>query len=158
MLYNFDVNRWIVSMIPAIMRKKALYALLKALLYPLQFICLAFETLRNSTLLKLSYNAFAVYLEKFLNDLLKTEGIVIEDYVLEMTLYLSHKEENYPVDYISLKAEKLPSVYVSNDNRLVGGFYVKVPETVATPEVIATIRKWVEFYKYAGTRYEIIIY
>ncbi|MGM9774887.1 MAG: hypothetical protein ACI3Y2_06780 [Candidatus Egerieousia sp.] len=158
MYYNFNLYKFAAELVPAIMRKKFLYALLKALLSPLLLLCESLTVFRESVLVKTAYNAITIYLEKFLNDTLATTGIWISDYVIENTLYLAHKAENKPYQYLSHMSEDKPYVYISNNNGLIGAFAVHVPAAVATSENLYTIRRWVDFYKYAGTQYEIIIY
>ena len=158
MFYNFDPNRWAASLIPKILRHKLLYALIKALLSPVSFLYDIFDAYRSEIERRLAYNAFTIYLEKFLNDLIGTDGIYIVDNIIEQTTYLSHKTEDLPFDYLAMKAENAESVYISNSDRLVGGFTVMVPESVSTQNNIDLIAKWVNYYKYAGTRFNILAY
>jgi hypothetical protein len=158
MFYNFDINRWIAILIPGIMRKKFLYSIIKAMLYPVALIYRAFDTYRKGIEERLSYNAITIYLEKFLNDLLRTDGIYIVDRIIEQTLHLSYISEKDVEDYMTMKSERNNSVYLSNSDRLVGGFLIMVPLHVATTDNLESIRRWVNYYKYAGVQYTIKIY
>ena len=158
MYYSFDVNKWIAMLIPGIMRKRFLYALLKALLYPLFLIYSTFDTYRKDVEDKLTHNAFTIYLEKYLNGHLHTTGIYIVDRITEQTLYLSSMSEADTPDYMAMKSEGTTPVYVSNSDRLIGSFLVMVPASIATAENLDVIRRWVDYYKYAGTQYDIKIY
>ena len=55
---------------------------------------------------------------------------------------------------------EITEVYLSaNDpSVLSGGFVVYVPSGLATEDNLRTIRKWVEYYKMAGTEYKIVAY
>lgn len=156
MFYNFDVFRWVRQQLPPILRQSVLLSLLLALVSPLVMLYEAFSAYRRSVNRQLSYNAFVIYLEKFLNDLYNNEYyIFIEDVRGEATLFMARKEENKPKDYFSLVSEGKP-VYVADTDRLVGSFIVWVPNALA--DETPTISRWVEYYKFAGTTFEIQLY
>lgn len=158
MFYNFDINKWIAMIIPRIIRRKFLYALLKAMLYPVMLIYSAFVAYRKDIEGRLSYNAFTIYLAKFLNDLLLTDGIYIIDHIIEQTIYLSLRKEGDAIDYFSMKDESADPTYVSNSDSLIGGFTIMVPGDIATPENLSLISRWVDYYRYAGTQFNIKTY
>lgn len=159
MFYNFDLNRWIACMIPRILRRKLLFALLKALLSPLSLMYDIFDSYRREIEGRLAYNAFTIYLEKYLNNIIGTKGIYIVDHVIEQTIYLSLKDEDFAQDYFSMKSENdAEHIYVSNSDLLIGGFTVMIPESVASSKNVDIISKWVNYYKYAGTRFNIMTY
>ena len=68
MFFRFDTDRWIIDQLPPVLRRKAVYAFLRAMLLPVAQLAQAFTAFRDAALRRLSTNAFVVYLEKWLND------------------------------------------------------------------------------------------
>lgn len=162
MFYLFDVDRWIIQQLPPILRRPAVYAFLRALLLPARELIQLFTGFRESVNRQLSFNAFEIYLEKWLNDVLAynpPDLVYITDVVL-------------PVTQISLQSEGNPAVYMSNSDEdpatplelystppdmIIGEFIVHVPSGISESD-IALVRQWVDYYKFAGTQYRIEVY
>lgn len=159
MFYNFNIKDWIRQVLPTVLRKGFLISLLSCLLQPLSLIIDALLSYKRSVDERLAYNAFVIYLQRFLNNLLgQPDGtIYIIDNADDNALFLSLKAENQPPQYIGLKKEDAP-LYVSVPGIITGVFVVMVPEELATEKNIAELKRWIEFYRYAGTRYEIKTY
>lgn len=159
MKYRFDIRRFAYLMLPPILRQPVLWAVVCACVDGLSNVHSSFRAYAEMISDRLSYNAFVIYLEKMLNDLFSVEGMIyIEDYRIESTLYLALREEGRDPDYLAFKDEGGKNVYVSRDDRLIGGFYVWIPITLDTPENRYTISKWVNYYKYTGTQFSIKTY
>lgn len=159
MYWKFDANKFALHQLPPLLRRPAIYALLKCLMIALNTVHETFVRHRDKTVRQLNYNAFTISLERFLNEL----------YSLDNSIYITeYKSSNV---YLSLSSENNPKVYVGNQNEgdilylssaspetVSGGFVVKIPAGMATEENIAIIRKWVDYYRMAGTIYTIESY
>lgn len=161
MFYLFDVERWIIHLLPPVLRKASIYAFLRCLLYPVKQLQEAFTTYRTSVERQLTYNAFNDYLERFLNGLFFFEGraIYITDVEYDWAA-LSYQSEAVDPVYMSFQNEspatplQLSSI---NPNELTGEFVVHVPATLSQAD-IATVQNWVNYYKMAGTVFSIEVY
>lgn len=156
MFYSFDIVKWVRSLLPPILRRNVVLAFVQSLIWPMVYVYELFSLYTQDIRQQLSYNAFTIYLEKFLNGLFGLDHeIYIEDYREEPTIYLAREAEKVQPDYFSRASESADPVYVSNSDLLIGGFYVMVPSSVATEENIALITRWVNYYRFAGTTFSI---
>lgn len=161
MFYRFDLNKFVLMILPPVLRKGLLYSFLKALVSPLQVIYQRFELLRKKTNETLSFNAHTIYLERFLCELLhvKDGAIYIRDLVNNEKLYLSFKKELNDKHYIgdSSADEKL---YISSQRPvpLMGCFVIFIPLASASDSNIALVKRWTNYYKYAGTEFIVKTY
>ncbi len=156
MFYNFDVIKWVRQQLPPMLRRDGLFALLQCLVWPLGYIYNLFALYIKGVRQQLSYNAFTIYLERFLNGLFGLDhGIYIIDYRIELTTYLAKHSEQMQPDYFSRYSETVDIVYISNSDMLAGGFNIMIPASLATEDNIALIKKWVNYYKFAGTTFTI---
>lgn len=159
MYYNFDTSKLARWLLPPILRRKGLLALIDALAMPLSSLSDRMSSYADGTLRKLSYNAFTNYLERFLNELFGG-GIYITDYADEDFFYMSYKDETLDTVYVGISGEEGydPPVYLSSEqpDRISGGFIVNIPESLS--EKTGDIGKWVDYYKFAGVKYIIKTY
>ena len=161
MFYQFDVDKWIIQLLPPVLRKASIYAFLRAFLYPVKQLHSAFMAYKESVDTKLTYNAFQNSLERFLN------GIFFFDY---KAIYITDVE--FDMAALSFEEEAVDPVYMSYYNEtpatalelssldpslITGEFVVHVPAALSEAD-IATVRKWVNFYKMAGTEFSIEVY
>ena len=58
MFFRFDTDRWIIDQLPPVLRRKAVYAFLRAMLLPVAQLAQAFTAFRDAALRRLSTNAF----------------------------------------------------------------------------------------------------
>ena len=146
-------------LLPPVLRKKVLLAFIDSLAEPLSSVEGKMSYYAENSLLRLSYNAFTNYLERFLNEKFGG-GIYISDYVNDNLMYMSFSDEIADVVYIgeSDEAEYNPPIYLSSVQplQLSGGFIVNIPERLSGSA--ADVGKWVDYYKFAGTEYNITIY
>ena len=161
MFFRFDTDRWIIDQLPPVLRRKAVYAFLRAMLLPVAQLAQAFTAFRDAALRRLSTNAFVVYLEKWLNDVFFYPSGTI--YITEEELSyveLSFQSEGEDPVYMAFVGELPPTNFdlysFSPDSRL-GRFVVPVPASMRAAD-ISIVSQWVEYYKYAGTQYKIEIY
>ena len=158
MFYLFDPDRWIIHQLPPALRRSVIYSFLRALLYPLKELVLAFTTYRDAVLLQLGYNGFLNYLERWLN------GLFFYQYY---EIYIT--EEELPIPSLSYDYEDLDPVYMTavdedpsvalelysfSPNNKICVFVVHVPPMLSESD-IALVEKWVNYYKFAGTQYRV---
>lgn len=161
MFYHFDVDKWIIHLLPPVLRKKSVYAFLRSLLYPIKQLQAAFLAYKEGIDTQLTYNSFQDFLVRFLNGLFffEYDAIYITDVVNERTFLHKETEALTPV-YISLEDED-PSAALSlfsySPNAVSGSFIVHVPAALSDADV-ATVSNWVNYYKMAGTEFKIEIY
>lgn len=161
MFYHFDVDKWIIHLLPPILRKASIYAFLRSMLYPVKQLQAAFLTYKSGVDRQLTYNSFKDYLERFLNGLFFFEynAIYITDKETE-GVYLSFQSEAVDPVYMSLQSENpataipLPSL---NPDEVTGEFVVHVPAALSEADRAAVIN-WVNYYKMAGTQFSLEVY
>ena len=161
MFFRFDTDRWIIDQLPPVLRRKAVYAFLRAMLLPVAQLAQAFTAFRDAALRRLSTNAFVVYLEKWLNDVF---------FYPSGTIYITDEEISYAA--LAFQSEGGDTVYMTfaDENPLVpldlysfhpdtrlSRFVVHVPATMTAAD-LSTVSQWVEYYKFAGTQYRIETY
>lgn len=161
MFYHFDIDKWIIHLLPPVLRKSTIYAFLRALLYPIKQLQAAFLTYKSMVDRQLTYNSFQDYLERFLNGLFFFEGnvIYITDEELQFSA-LSYESELAETVYMSFQDEtpatplNLGSVPPS---AAFGRFVVHVPAALSEAD-IATVTNWTNYYKMAGTQFKVEVY
>ena len=161
MFYHFDIDRWIIHVLPPVLRKTAIYAFLKVFLYPVKQLQEAFLTYISAVNNQLRYNSVTASLERFLNGLFFFEYNAI--YITESAdsqVCLSFASESQAPVYMSFSNEtpatplnlsSLDPVFIS------GTFVVHVPAALSEAD-IAIITSWVNYYKFAGTEFSIEVY
>ena len=158
MFYRFDVDRWIIHQLPPVLRRPVVYSFLRAYLYPLKQLMQIFTTYREAVVAQLSYNAFEIYLQKWLNDLFFYEynDIYITDEVLQAPALYYQSETADPVYMTGVDEDPAIALqlYSSPPDDKIGAFVVHVP-AVMTPADIAVVEQWVNYYKFAGTQFNV---
>lgn len=161
MFYRFDVDRWIIYQLPPILRRPTIYSFLHALLFPIKQLMQTFTTYREAIMRQLSYNAFEIYLQKWLNDLFfyQYNDIYITDEILPVPALSFQSEGDDPVYMTAIDEDPAVALelYSSPTDDKIGAFVVHVPH-VLTAADIAVVEKWVNYYKFAGTQYRIVQY
>jgi hypothetical protein len=161
MFYHFDIDKWIIHLLPPVLRKAFIYAFLRCMLYPVKQLQDAFLTYKTGVGRQLTYNVFQNSLERFLNSLFFFEYKAI---------YIT--DEEYDRAYLSLESEAVAPVYMSFQDEspatalnmsslapsaITGTFVVHVPAALSQAD-IATVTNWVNYYKMAGTEFSIDVY
>ena len=160
MYRKFDVEKFALQQLPPLLRNRVIYALPKSLLAGLSWLQKKFTSYSDEVTGRLAVNGFTINLEVFLNDIFSLDQgtIYITDYESEKD-YLHYYEEIADDVYMGYESEgDLLHLSSSPPDSLAGGFAVMVPAELATEGNLATIRKWVEYYRYAGTTYKISTY
>lgn len=161
MFYHFDVDKWIIHLLPPVLRKKSLYAFLRSMLYPVKQLQEAFLTYKSGVDTQLTYNSFQNYLERFLNGLFFFEynAIYITD-VEDERVYLAYASETADPVYMSFQTET-PAVPLQlsslSPDLITGKFIVHVPAALSAADR-ATVTNWVNYYKLAGTEFTLEVY
>lgn len=161
MFYHFDVDKWIIHLLPPVLRKASIYAFLRTMLYPVKQLQEAFLAYKTGVDRKLTYNAFQNSLERFLNGLFFFEykAIYITDVEYDRA-FLSFQSEAVDPVYMSFQSES-PATAIElsslNPSAITGNFVVHVPAALSQAD-IATVRNWVEYYKMAGTEFIVEVY
>lgn len=159
MYYRFNVLTWMRQQLPSILRTSVIFAFLFS-------ISQAFKQTQDVLLdyctgvdRRLSHNSSTLLLQKWLNDLFGlTNGIIyITNYLTEQT-YLHFEGETVPTVYLGFQDEGIDVYLDSTLYSEYGGFIVHIPASLSTDENISLIRKWVEYYRTAGTVYKIESY
>lgn len=156
MYSRFDINRFALQQLPPLLRKKGIYALLRCLLIGLGTIYRSFTGYRESVLLQVNHNSSTASLQKFLNNLFGLQdSITITDFK-DVNVYLHNEDETNETVYMGYQDESI-ALNLSSvaPNMVTGGFEVNVPNKLVSADNLKTIRKWVDFYKPAGTTYKI---
>lgn len=161
MFYHFDVDKWIIHLLPPALRKASIYAFLRCLLFPVKQLQAAFLTYKEGVDRQLTYNAFNDYLQRFLNGLFffEYDAIYITDVVQDLT-YLAFESEALSPVYMSFQDETPATALElsSKDPSIISGvFVVHVPAALSQAD-IATVANWVNYYKMAGTEFTIEVY
>ena len=160
MFYHFDVDKWIIHVLPPILRKNAIYSFLKVFLYPVKQLQQTFLTYITGVDTRLTYNSFTASLERFLNGLFFFEYNAI--YITDdnsRQVYLSFVSEGQEPVYMTFSNEADVPLYLSSVDpvNIFGTFVVHVPAILSEADR-ATIYNWVNYYKFAGTEFSIEVY
>ncbi len=162
-MYKIDFEILIQMLIPSLIRKPKLTALLVVLFFPFKLIWDVFIDFRESVLLQLNCTGQVIYLERLLNIMFNNgnEGIVIVDGSFSAQFYLSNKLEGFEAVYFSNKSENLEANYLQNKSEFIYDFdfLVKVPTSINLTELdknrlIAIVKK----YAIAGKTFNVIEY
>ena len=161
MFYHFDVDKWIIHLLPPVLRKASIYAFLRSMLYPVKQLQAVFLAYKTGVDRQLTYNAFQNSLERFLNGLFFFEykAIYITDVEDEQTCLSFASEAVDPV-YMSFQTESPATALALSSldpSKTTGKFIVHVPAALSLAD-IASVANWVNYYKMAGTEYNIETY
>lgn len=152
MYSQFDINRFALQQLPPLLRKKGIYALLRCLLIGLGTIYRSFVGYRESVRLQVNHNNLTASMEKFLNDLFGVEGMITITDFRDSNVYLHNADEAAESVYMGYQDESTPLNLSSvAPNMVTGGFDITVPTKLVNSQNLKAIKKWVDFYKPAGT-------
>lgn len=160
MFYKFDIVRWVLMLIPPILRRPMAVAFISNMLYPVKEIYEQFSKQKADVDLQLTSNAITIYLERYLNRLFYlTNEIYITDFIDDNLVYFAFADEIADVQWIGSEYDDI-ALYLSSlqPDFLKGGFIVNIPEFLNKNEHVTTIRMWVDYFKFVGTKYIIQSY
>ena len=121
----------------------------------------AFLAYKEGVDTQLAHNSFTDFLERFLNGLFYFEynAIYITD-VVNDRVFLSFISEGFAPVYDSFQGEDPEADITLNSfspDKISGSFTVHVPAALSE-EDIAVITNWVNYYRFAGTKFNIEVY
>ena len=158
MFYQFDLDRWLIHQLPPVLRNSVVYAFLRTFVYPVKQLLATFTAYREAATRQLSFNAFTIYLQRWLNDVFFYERneIYITDEIYQPVAlsYVSEGEDPVYMTYEDEDPAVALGLYSSPPDDKIGAFVVHVPAAM-TPADIAVVEEWVNYYRFAGTQFRI---
>lgn len=154
--YDLNIKKLILQITPPLFRRGVFMAFLYAMAAPLIALFSRFLDKKSESERVLSFNAYTIYLEKFLNDLFGLDGVIyIHDFRDDIYVYLPSKEAG---DLYFGSANDIPTPVIAyySDEYVAGKFNVHIPESIDTDENRMLIIKWVNYFKFSGTNFYII--
>lgn len=156
MWYRIDIFKFSAMLLPPVLRKSRIFALLKVLVCWFAQLQREFLVYREDARQRMALNGQVIYIEKALNDyfLLQNPDIYISDISsFQRTFYVPQDENTAHIyDRDSLKV-----TYLSNGSENAQlKFIVNVPSYLA--DRIQDIRNIIDYNKPAGRTYTINIY
>lgn len=163
MWYDIDIFKLGEHLLPPVLRRHRLFALLCVLLLPLRLVASAFKAYRKVCFDKLTVNGRIIYMEKILNDrfFLKHREIYIDDLAEDDLILVKRTEAGYPTVYVGKRLETgFGPVYLRkrSEGRLGGDYTVYVPSFLNKPQYMTAIKNLLDYYRPAGRNYKIKIY
>ena len=151
-MYNLNIDKLLVLLIPTFLRKRKLVAWLRTLAMPLNKLLDDFKVHRERDLYNLTHNSQVCYLRKALNDEFDPQlrRIKIEDGTRNIRRYIYQRNVNIPL-YLGRMFLYLRGNYID------GGvdFVVVLPRGLEYDKY--KLEALVNFYKLAGKRWTIRI-
>lgn len=159
MWYKFDPERFAEEMLPPILRRPLLLALLRAILKPLTSLMARFSTLREQARKRLAVTGQTISLVETLRERYRLpEGVIYITEPSERQLYIYLPDEGRIDTPIYSTREQRDPTTIRFDKE--GGeepdFTLHLPDFLASEE--AEIRRFLDLYKPAGKRYALNIY
>lgn len=149
-MYNLNIDKLLVLLIPTFLRKPKLVAWLRTLATPLYKLLYDFQRASQDDLCNLAHNSQVCYLRKALNDEFDDEQrrIRIEDGKQKQRLYIYPRSANKPL--------YLGKVFLYQRGDYIDGgvdFIVVLPKDLTYDKY--KLEALVNFYKLAGKRWQI---
>lgn len=161
MTYEWNINNWIKTIIPAPIRKQVLVDFAISLLSPLNAVYLEFKETRDLLKKRIRFNGQVIVLENLLNDefdiTLRRIRIITTDDLLRKK-YIGQPTENKPL-WIAQPSENKPQYigqWIEYQNMTGYHFTVEVPMSVYNQEELLKIKAKTNYYKLAGKRAKFI--
>lgn len=137
MIFRIDFDKWVLSMLPSLLRRKVMFALCRAAVAPVRAIYERFTEKRKAHNYTLTHNGQVCYLRAALNDAFGTTSFDIVDYDDGRGEWLYAKSEEldhhlYAVDE-TLDDENNPVPILYDEAKLnlpLNTFIVQVPATI----------------------------
>ena len=156
MFYDIDIYRWAWLLLPPVLRRTRLYALLCVLLLPVHQMLNSFRSYRESAIRRVNVNGQVIYVEKALNDAFSPEGRGIHITDTPDAATLIYPETEYTFVIHEAGAAETAYVKAEGDAKYTADYVVNVPFSLALR--LEEIRAVVENNKPAGRSYEIKTY
>lgn len=152
-IYNIDFKRFILLLLPIVLRRPKLFAFLRSMVTPIASLNVSFGAYREEVSYNLSHNSQVCYLTAMLNDNFDRQlrRIRVEDMERNRRTYLYLREEQKPIylgtEYIHLRSEFSDNGY---------DFRVVLNGVVLSEGEPARMRALINYYKLASKRYLIV--
>lgn len=159
MWYKFNIQSFAESMLPSLLRRGILLALLRAMMPPLVWLYQRFQSLRQTTREQLSRNGQALSLVDALREHYRThEGDIYLVDGKDNTNRLHFEREGRSPLYLAFEDEgKEPRhFYFEDEGRVSPDYYIYLPDYLEGNH--ETTLRLIEQYKPAGRKYQIIYY
>lgn len=161
MTFNWDINKWVKTILPAPIRKQRLTDYVVSAFAPLVFLYNEFMAHRAYLLKKIKFNGQVIVLENLLNDYFDTllrriRIITIEDLLRKK--YIGQVVEAKPL-WIAQPSENQPQYigqWIEYQNNGGFDFIVEVPMGIYSPAQLIQIKKMTNLYKLAGKKAKFI--
>lgn len=166
MWYDVDFNRWVVQLLPPILRSRVLVALLRILIIPLAYVHRLFTEYRKKVAERLDITASVQDIERALNRrfFLRNRQIYIESESDDRHPCLYFQAEGKPPTFLNPRM----TLWMDGEVPSKPNFTIFVPNFLVSSlnseedrhkgRHLAEIIRIVELYKPAGRRYHINIY
>lgn len=161
MTYEWNINNWIKTIIPAPIRKQIVVDYAISLISPLNAVYLEFKATRVLLKKRMRFNGQVIVLENLLNDefdlSLRRIRIITTDDLLRKK-YIGQPIENKPL-WIAQPSENKPQYigqWIEYQNMTGYHFTVEVPLGVYSQEELLKIKSRTNYYKLAGKRAKFI--
>lgn len=159
MWYNLDMYKFAQHLLPPMLRKKRMFALLCVLLLPVSLLLQAFQSFRKQSNSNMNINGQVIYIEKVLNDtfFLKNKEIYLSD-IPDRQLYMYTRYEEAQTLFYQRNEDAAQRFYIQQrgEGNMDGNYIVNVPSFLANK--VDEIERIVEKYKPSGRKYIINIY
>ncbi len=137
MIFRIDFDKWVLMLLPTLLRRKVMFALCRATVAPIRVLYERFVAKREAHNYTLTHNGQVCYLRAALNDAFGTTGFDIVDYDDGRGEWLYAKSEEldhhlYAVDE-TLDDENNPVPILYDEARLslpLNTFIVQVPAAI----------------------------
>ena len=166
MWYDVDFNRWVVQLLPPILRSRVLVALLRIIIIPLAYVHRLFTEYRKKVADRLDITASVQDIERALNRrfFLRNRQIYIESESDDRHPCLYFQAEGKPPTFLNPRM----TLWMDGEVPSKPNFTIFVPNFLVSSlnseedrhkgRHLAEIIRIVELYKPAGRRYHINIY
>lgn len=159
MWYNLDMYKFAQHLLPPMLRKKRMFALLCVLLLPVSLLLQAFQSFRKQSDSNMNINGQVIYIEKVLNDtfFLENKEIYLSD-IPDRQLYMYTRYEETQTLFYQRNEDAAQRFYIQQrgEGNMDGNYIVNVPSFLANK--VDEIERIVEKYKPSGRKYIINIY
>lgn len=150
MWYDFNISKLPALLLPGLVQRPLVYALLHAILKPIKTIFEDWDTFRNANVYAMAHNGQVCYMEGALNDRFDPDL---------RRIYINPTGENHDPTYIFTHGEQRPvflgHIYIRTSQELGDtgvDFIVNVPASIAQISNFE-LRALVDFYRLASKRY-----
>ena len=154
--YDLNIKKLLLQVTPPLFRRGVFMAFLYAMAAPLIALFSRFLDKKSESERVLSFNAYTIYLEKFLNDLFNLDGeIYIHDFRDDVFVYLPSRGAG-ELYFASSGDDETPFIPNYSSEYIYGRFNIHIPSSIDTDANKVLIARWANYFKFAGTNFNII--